>query len=493
MKKLFLRSTSSTTYAYTLSSSATSQNLSLPVATLGVPDGNYNMFLRYVRPVSAGGGNIDSSTVTNVTLDRTTQSPNLISPQSGPTVQFITLTYTLPETPAANSVTVTFLDGGSNIGVLNMNSSLLSFSGQIDLRGTSFPAEVVSHTGFPLADATYTVTLAYQDLFLNPTSSVSVSGVSLTQPTPTPTPTATPTPTPTATPTPTTTPTETPTPTATPTATPTPTETPTPTATITPTPTPTATASSTPTPTSTPTPDPYKLSLLILDQDSTPIGSSLLSIGSIGTYFTDANGVFEMEFSSLYGSPNRSITVKAHKSGYSFPVKDTTFGSTETIVGEKLPGTSDGCTPRDLLSNQRRRATAANSLLLRMNATFTELSARLELIQNRKLTARATALSRKASNYFSRYQKAELGLPTEVLKCKRSPTCKKNSYSASLAKILDLTDKFSDLVSQVAVILSDKKVGLNKAGASFKKSATAQLKIIAKKAKSFPRDRVACK
>jgi hypothetical protein len=200
-----------------------------------------------------------------------------------------------------------------------------------------------------------------------------------------------------------------------------------------------------------------------------------------------------MEFSSLYGSPNRSITVKAHKSGYSFPVKDTTFGSTETIVGEKLPGTSDGCTPRDLLSNQRRRATAANSLLLRMNATFTELSARLELIQNRKLTARATALSRKASNYFSRYQKAELGLPTEVLKCKRSPTCKKNSYSASLAKILDLTDKFSDLVSQVAVILSDKKVGLNKAGASFKKSATAQLKIIAKKAKSFPRDRVACK
>ncbi len=71
---------SSTTYEYTLSSTATSQSLSLPVASLGVPDGNYNMFLRYVRPVSAGGANIDSSMVTNVTLDRTTQSPNLTSP-----------------------------------------------------------------------------------------------------------------------------------------------------------------------------------------------------------------------------------------------------------------------------------------------------------------------------------------------------------------------------------------------------------------------------
>jgi hypothetical protein len=232
---------------------------------------------------------------------------------------------------------------------------------------------------------------------------------------------------------------------------------------------------------------------LIVDNNSTPIGPSLLSIGSIGTYFTDANGLFEMEFSALYGSPNRSITVKAHKSGYAFPAKDTTFGSTETIVGEKLTGTSDGCTKKDLLKIQKKRALAANSLLLKKDATFTELFARLDLINNSKLTARATALSKKASNYFSRYQKAELGLPTEVFTCKKSPTCKKNSYSSSLKNILDFTEKFSDLVAQIAVILSGKKVGLNKTATKFKKGANSQLKIIVKQTNLFPRNKIACK
>jgi hypothetical protein len=59
----------STSYEYTLASTSVSQNLSLPIASLGVPNGNYNMFLRYVRPVSEGGANIDSSTVTNITLE----------------------------------------------------------------------------------------------------------------------------------------------------------------------------------------------------------------------------------------------------------------------------------------------------------------------------------------------------------------------------------------------------------------------------------------
>lgn len=457
----------STTYEYTLPSTATSQNLSLSVASLGAPNGNYNMFLRYVRPVSAGGANVDSSTVTNITLDSSTQTPTLSSPQAGPTVQYITLTYSLPEAAAANTVTVTFSDGGSNIGVLYMNAALSSFSGQIDLRGTTFPSEVALSTGFPLVDATYTVSLSYQDQYLNPASSVSVVGVTLTQPTPTPTPTFTSTHTPT------------PTPTATATSTPTATPTPTPVPTI--------------TPTISPTPDPYKLTLLIVDQDSTPIESSLLSIENIGTYFADAKGEFEMVFSSLYGIPNRSITVKAHKSGYSFPVKDTTFGSTETIIGEKLTGTNDGCALKDLFSNQKKRASAANSLLLKTNAAFTDLFARLELVQDSKLTARATSLSNKTSNYFSKYQKAELKLPTEVLTCKKPPTCKKISYSSSLTKILDLTAKYSAAVKQIAVIMSDKKVGLKKTAATFKKGATAQLKIMTKQTKSFPTNKFACK
>jgi hypothetical protein len=219
---------------------------------------------------------------------------------------------------------------------LYFNSSLSSFSGQIDLRGTSFPAGVILSTGFPLVDATYTATLIYQDQYLNAASSASVSGIVLTSPTPTPTATSTLT--------------ATPTPTPTETATSTPTTTPTETATFTPTITPTAS----------PTPDPYKLTLLIVDKDSQPIGSSLLSIGSLGTYFTDENGIFDMTFSSVHGNANRSITVKAHKSGYSFPVKDTTFGSIETVIGEKLIGSSDRCTLRDLSSNQKKRASAAN-------------------------------------------------------------------------------------------------------------------------------------
>lgn len=453
---------SSISYEYTLASAAVSQNLSLPISSLSVPDGNYNMFLRYVRPVGAGGGNIDSGVVNNVTLDSVTTPPNLTSPTSTTTIQFITLTYTLPEVPASNSVTVTFTDGGSNIGVLNMNTTQ-SVSRQIDLRGTSFPAEVTSFSGFPLADATYTVYLAYQDQFLNPSSLVNVSGITLAQPTPTPTPTPTDTPTPT------------------------PTETPTPTNTPTPTPTPTVT------PTTTPTVDPYKLTLSVIDKDSKSLGSTLLSIDNLGTYFTDNNGLFEKVFSPLNGDPKRSVTVAAKKSRYSFPVKLTSLGTSDTLIGEKLSGKTDGCSSKNLISIHKKRASTANQFILKMNSTFTDLFAQIELIKNDKLKSRTTSLYKKSLKYFTQYQKAELSLPTEIFTCKKKPTCKIISYTSSLTKISDLTDKFSDIVNQLALIMSDKEIGLKNPGAKFKKSANSQLKKIADQIKSFPKNKIACK
>jgi hypothetical protein len=62
-----------------------------------------------------------------------------------------------------------------------------------------------------------------------------------------------------------------------------------------------------------------------------------------------------------------------------------------------------------------------------------------------------------------------------------------------LKKITNLTEKFSDIVTQIAVIMSDKKVGLNKTVTTFKRATTAQLKVIAKQTKLFPRNKIACK
>jgi gliding motility-associated-like protein len=98
----------------------------------------------------------------------TTQSPVLISPQSNTTgASILNISYTLPETPFAGSVRLTFTPtaGGPPIVWVMNNANLVSFAYPVGTNPTLLSNVV---TGNVLAFTTYNVTISYQDVFASP-------------------------------------------------------------------------------------------------------------------------------------------------------------------------------------------------------------------------------------------------------------------------------------------------------------------------------------
>ena len=143
-----------------------------------IPDGSYSVQVSYL----SGGSTITSAAATNVVIKTATLTPTLTFPVTSAYTGTLPIQFTLPETPAASSVTLTFTNvSNNNVITLNLRTSS---SGQstfnLDLTadpGTNGSVQAASASSIP--DGTYTVRLSYQDVLNNPSSSVTVANVAL--------------------------------------------------------------------------------------------------------------------------------------------------------------------------------------------------------------------------------------------------------------------------------------------------------------------------
>ena len=134
----------------------------------------------YIVEYGAPGNlpNVASDTL-DITLsaDTTTQAPTLTSPTSNSTQNTLQLSYSLPEVPAASTVSVSFNDDTTTT-TLTMSDSQ-SVNTTVNLASLISTSGVASTTAASLADGTYTVTLSYQDYLGNPASTDVATAVTI--------------------------------------------------------------------------------------------------------------------------------------------------------------------------------------------------------------------------------------------------------------------------------------------------------------------------
>ncbi len=130
-------------------------------------------------------GDISIAATATVTVDTVTQSPTFLSPGSG-SMNTVRLRYTLPETPAAGSVTVTFTNvvtSGATVFQMQNNQSVNFVFNPKDSGNAVNAANIgdintISPSPMPvLADGTYSVALSYRDSRSNPAVTVITTGV----------------------------------------------------------------------------------------------------------------------------------------------------------------------------------------------------------------------------------------------------------------------------------------------------------------------------
>ena len=148
-----------------------------PVAVGGLTNGTtYPFQLRAVNAIGSGTpSNIISTTIT----PGTTQVPVLTSPATNTTVTTtFQISYTLPETPLAGSVRLTFTPtaGGTTVVWTMNNSTSANLTYAIGSNPViTSPSNVTS--GGALAFTTYNITLSYQNAFGNPAASVTNTNI----------------------------------------------------------------------------------------------------------------------------------------------------------------------------------------------------------------------------------------------------------------------------------------------------------------------------
>jgi hypothetical protein len=157
-----------------------------------LPDGTYDVSLKYEDAMF--GSPTYTTTNNSVTIDTVTTAPILISPTTSSTVNSLHLQYSLPETPYAGSVRVTFTDASPQSTTFTMGSST---SVNITFTTTSSAAVTmmanpsissISPASTPvLADGVYAVTLSYQDALGNTAATAVATGVTVDSATAAPT------------------------------------------------------------------------------------------------------------------------------------------------------------------------------------------------------------------------------------------------------------------------------------------------------------------
>lgn len=97
------------------------------------------------------------------TADTMTQSPTLASPaDDAESTTTFDVDYTLPETPLANSVTLTFDDGDDTTVTLTLSDST-SGTFTLDPANIAITSDIIARTATSFGYGVYTVTLSYQD------------------------------------------------------------------------------------------------------------------------------------------------------------------------------------------------------------------------------------------------------------------------------------------------------------------------------------------
>ena len=104
------------------------------------------------------------------TLDHVTQTPTMTSPQSNTTYgNMFNVNISLPETPSAGSVKLSFNNGASTVTLTLTDVTTFNFT--LDINNPTASPQVVSSTASSIPSGTHTVTLSYQDATGNPAAS----------------------------------------------------------------------------------------------------------------------------------------------------------------------------------------------------------------------------------------------------------------------------------------------------------------------------------
>ncbi|AXG70951.1 hypothetical protein KORDIASMS9_03206 [Kordia sp. SMS9] len=143
-----------------------------------LPDDTYSVQLAYLDTT---GNPFLSDINTNITYDSITLPPLLISPMDNAATiagsSIIDLQFTIPETPLAGTVKLTFTDASNNDTVLTL-SNITSFSGNIDGLNFASSPEILIASSNSLEDGIYDITLEYQDSVGNPIATDTATGFS---------------------------------------------------------------------------------------------------------------------------------------------------------------------------------------------------------------------------------------------------------------------------------------------------------------------------
>lgn len=179
--------TYTTQFTMSTTNPAAAANVSSVVASNGasgsaLPEGVYGVQLLYTSGYCSCPATLASRVVT---IDRTTRSPVMSSPTNFTPVMTdfpLSLSYTLPEAAAADSVTLTFI-GSSSMRVLQLapaEETAGAHSFTIDPKTPLPSAHIDSVTG-GITDAVpeglHSVILSYQDMLGNPAATAIAAGV----------------------------------------------------------------------------------------------------------------------------------------------------------------------------------------------------------------------------------------------------------------------------------------------------------------------------
>ena len=147
-----------------------------PSATT-IPDGTYTVTISYQ---DALGNLAAASSVSAVTLDNATLAPILTQPAAGASITGpISVSYSLPETATAGSVTLT-LTGPKTYALTLADSAAGTHSLTIDPANPGSSADVANVSGgATIAPGTYSFALSYQDALGNPAASSAAAAITL--------------------------------------------------------------------------------------------------------------------------------------------------------------------------------------------------------------------------------------------------------------------------------------------------------------------------
>ncbi|WP_171608568.1 Ig-like domain-containing protein [Limnovirga soli] len=129
-----------------------------------MPEGIYSAFCQYVRPVSAGGTTLKSTTRTNILIDVQTLPAVITFPANNAVVKspFI-IRDSVNETYLSGSKSLTFV--GTITNTLTLANSKPKDTLTINTSNITAGGNIVSATSSTLPDGTYNMTLSYQDRF----------------------------------------------------------------------------------------------------------------------------------------------------------------------------------------------------------------------------------------------------------------------------------------------------------------------------------------